>query len=144
MFYKWRRRFDELGLDGLRDRSSRPRVCPNETRTEVVGKIIYLRQTYHFGPAKIAMYLKRYHDITISHSGVWRVLKRLDLNRLPASQRSKRHDRRWKRYEQAPARPPGPARRQVHPAATRQPGWLIGGPFPQIPPVAGRRDETPG
>jgi hypothetical protein len=56
VFYKWRRRFDELGLEGLRDWSSRPRVCPNATRTEVVGKIIYLRQTYHFGPAKIAMY----------------------------------------------------------------------------------------
>jgi transposase InsO family protein len=64
-----------------------------------VGKIIYLRQTYHFGPAKIAMYLARYHDIAISHSGVWRILKRLDLNRLPASQRYKRHERRWTRYE---------------------------------------------
>jgi transposase InsO family protein len=30
---------------------------------------------------------------------VWRILKRLELNRLPASQRHKRHDRRWKRYE---------------------------------------------
>jgi transposase len=98
-FYKWRQRYDQHGLDGLRDRSRGPRVCPNQTRTEVVGKIIYLRQTYHFGPARIAMYLKRYHDIQISHSGVWRVLKRLDLNRLPASQRYKRHDRRWKRYE---------------------------------------------
>jgi hypothetical protein len=45
------------------------------------------------------MYLRRYHDIQISHSGVWRVLKRLGLNRLPASQRYKRHERRWKRYE---------------------------------------------
>jgi len=45
------------------------------------------------------MYLARYHDIQISHSGVWRVLKRLDLNRLPVSQRYKRHDKRWKRYE---------------------------------------------
>lgn len=45
------------------------------------------------------MYLKRYHDIDISKSGVWRILKRLDLNRLPASQRHKAHDRRWKRYE---------------------------------------------
>jgi transposase InsO family protein len=99
VFYKWRQRYDEHGLDGLRDRARRPRVCPNQTRTEVVGKIIYLRQTYRFGPAKIAMYLQRYHDIQISHSGVWRVLKRLDLNRLPASQRYKRHDRRWKRYE---------------------------------------------
>jgi transposase len=69
---------------------------PNATRTEVVGKIIYLRQHYHFGPARIAMYLKRYHDIQISNSGVWRILKRLELNRLPASQRHKRHDRRWK------------------------------------------------
>ncbi|MCG3777025.1 MAG: hypothetical protein JW395_3900 [Nitrospira sp.] len=45
------------------------------------------------------MYLKRYHDITISRSGVWRILKRLDLNRLPSSQRYKRNERRWKRYE---------------------------------------------
>jgi hypothetical protein len=54
------------GLDGLRDRSHRPQVSPNATPTEIVGKIIYLRQHYHFGPAKIAMYLRRDHDITIS------------------------------------------------------------------------------
>ena len=99
IFYTWKRRFDAHGLDGLRDRSHRPHVSPGTTRTEVVGKIIYLRQHYHFGPAKIAMYLARYHDISISPSGVWRILKRLDLNRLPASQRYKRHDRRWRRYE---------------------------------------------
>jgi len=99
VFYTWRRRYDADGLDGLRDRSHRPQVSPNATRTEVVGKIIYLRQHYHFGPAKIAMYLKRYHEIQISNSGVWHILKRLELNRLPASQRHKRHDRRWKRYE---------------------------------------------
>src|SRR5262245_56680290 len=98
-FYKWRNRYDELGEAGLRDGSSRPHHSPGTTRTEVVGKIVYLRQHYHFGPRKIAMYLARYHDIAISHSGVWRILKRLDLNRLPASQRYKRHDRRWKRYE---------------------------------------------
>ena len=51
------------------------------TNAEVVGKIIYLRQNYHFGPHKIAMYLQRYHEHTISPSGVWRILKRLDLNR---------------------------------------------------------------
>ena len=46
------------------------------------------------------MYLARYHDVSISSSGVWRILKRLDLNRLPASQRCKRLDRRWSRYEE--------------------------------------------
>ena len=98
-FYKWLRRYEEKGLDGLRDRSRRPRYSPNATSAEVVGKIIYLRQNYHFGPAKIAMYLKRYHDIAISSSGVWGILVRLELNRLPSSQRHKTYEKRWKRYE---------------------------------------------
>jgi transposase InsO family protein len=99
VFYRWLHRYEAEGLAGLRDRSRRPQHCPHETPSEVVGKIIYLRQNYHFGPAKISMYLKRYHDVEISNSGVWRILKRLDLSRLPASQRYKRHDRKWKRYE---------------------------------------------
>ena len=45
------------------------------------------------------MYLPRYHDLTISCSGGWRILKRLDMNRLPSSQRYKPHKQRWKRYE---------------------------------------------
>jgi len=51
-YYQWLRRHEEGGLDGLRDRSSRPHVSPRATRTEVVGKIFYLRQTYHFGPRR--------------------------------------------------------------------------------------------
>ena len=98
-FYTWKRRYEELGLEGLKDRSRRPKVSPNATHVDVVGKILYLRQNYHFGPGKIAMYLKRYHDVSISSSGVWRILKRLGLNRLPTSQRYKRLDKRWQRYE---------------------------------------------
>jgi transposase InsO family protein len=99
VFYRWLHRYQAEGLAGLRDRSKRPAHCPHETPSEVVEKIIYLRTSYHFGPDKISMYLRRYHDIEVSNSGVWRILKRLDLNRLPASQRYKRHDRKWKRYE---------------------------------------------
>jgi transposase InsO family protein len=98
-FYKWLRRYEEQGLEGLRDRSRRPHVIPNATKPEVVGKIVYLRRNYHFGPHKISMYLKRYHDVEVSPSGVWRILKRLDMSRLPASQRYRRHVDRWKRYE---------------------------------------------
>jgi transposase InsO family protein len=98
-FYIWLRRYEQYGPDGLRDRSRRPHVSPNATKTEVVGKIVYLRRNYHFGPHKISMYLKRYHDVAISPSGVWRILKRLDMNRLPSSGRYRRHAERWKRYE---------------------------------------------
>ncbi|MFE6820964.1 hypothetical protein [Streptomyces sp. NPDC057690] len=51
----------------------------------MVEKIIYLRQTYHFRPKKIAMYPKRYLDVTISKSSVWRILDRLGMDRLSAS-----------------------------------------------------------
>ena len=49
-FYKRSRWYNELGPAGLRDRSSRPRRSPRATSAEVVGKIVYLRQHYHFGP----------------------------------------------------------------------------------------------
>jgi transposase InsO family protein len=98
-FYIWLRRYEEQGLEGLRDRSRRPHTSPNATKAEVVGKIVYLRRNYHFGPHKISMYLKRYHDVEVSPSGVWRILRRLDMSRLPASQRYRRHVDRWKRYE---------------------------------------------
>lgn len=98
-YYTWLRRYEEKGLAGLRELSRAPHTSPNATTSDVVGKIIHLRQNYHFGPAKIVMYLQRYHDVTISVSGVWRILKRLDMNRLPASQRYKRHTQRWRRYE---------------------------------------------
>jgi transposase-like protein len=42
IFSTWRRRYDAHGLDGLRDRSHRPQVSPNATRTEVVGKMALL------------------------------------------------------------------------------------------------------
>ena len=98
-FYKWRDRYEQLGPDGLRDRSSRPHHSPTATKAEVVERIVHLRQSYHFGPARIAMYLKRYHDVEISSSGVWRILQRLGLGRLPANQRYKRRAQRWRRYE---------------------------------------------
>ncbi|MFF3484130.1 helix-turn-helix domain-containing protein [Streptomyces sp. NPDC002701] len=113
-YYSWYRRCQAEGIEELRTRSRAPKRGPNATRVEVVGKIIYPRQNYHFGPEKIAMYLKRYHEVTISKSGVWRILKRLDMGRLPTSQRYKRHDRRWKRYEKQLPGHPGADRREVH------------------------------
>jgi hypothetical protein len=77
----------------------RPLTSPNVTNIEVVGKVIRPRQIYHFGSEKISMYLKRYYDIELSVSGVWRILKRLDTNPLPTSRRYVRHQKRWELYE---------------------------------------------
>ena len=98
-FYRWYERYQRYGEEGLKDHSRRPLHSPRATRAEIVAKIVYLRQHYHFGPWKIKMYLQRYHDITVSSSGVWRILKRLNMNRLPYNQRYKSHETRWRRYE---------------------------------------------
>jgi hypothetical protein len=45
------------------------------------------------------MYLKRYHDIRISGPGVYRILKRLNMNRLPHNRGYKRDKQQYKRYE---------------------------------------------
>jgi transposase len=98
-YYKWLRRYESEGFGGLKDRSSAPHRSPTATSPEVIEKILWLRQQYHFGPHKIAMYLKRYHDLVISPSGVWRILNKLGLSRLPSSQRYKRKETKWRRYE---------------------------------------------
>jgi hypothetical protein len=59
-FYKWRGRFAAHGEAGLGDRSRTPRHSSLATPQDVVSKILYLRQRYHFGPGKIADYLRRF------------------------------------------------------------------------------------
>lgn len=98
-FDKWQRRFQEFGAAGLHDRPRRPHRSPRATAAPVVSKILYLRQTYHFGPGKIADYLKRFHAIAIARSSVHRILHRHGLHRLPANQKHHPHRKRWQRYE---------------------------------------------
>jgi transposase InsO family protein len=98
-FYKWKKRHEAHGDAGLCDRSRAPRRSPRATPKEVVSKILHLRQTYHFGPGKIADYLKRFHETTIARSTVHRVLIQHGLNRLPANQKHRPHKKRWQRYE---------------------------------------------
>lgn len=69
-YYNWPRRDRAEGPKGLRHRSHRPHTSPRATSTEIVEKIIHSRTNHHFGPTKIRMYLKRYHNVTITDSGV--------------------------------------------------------------------------
>src|SRR5262245_32880518 len=75
-FYKWKRRHAEHGDAGLCDRARIPQPSPRATAREVVSKILYLRQHYHFGPGRIAAYLQRFHRIEIAVSFVHRILTR--------------------------------------------------------------------
>jgi hypothetical protein len=57
------------------------------TPREVVSKILYLRDRYHFGPGRAAAYLKRFHQLTVARSTIHRILICYGVNRLPANQK---------------------------------------------------------
>ena len=97
-FYKWKRDYESKGESALIN--SKP--CPQNPKiripADIEEKILHLRKTYHLGQLRISWYLKRYHDIKVSAAGVWCVLKRNGVNRLPQNQR-KRSMEQFKRYE---------------------------------------------
>jgi transposase InsO family protein len=86
-FYRWKALYATNGKAGLINRKSIPKNLTNRTPPEVVEKVLHLRQTYHLGPMRIVWYLARYHDIKISDTGVYRILTRHGVNRLPRGTR---------------------------------------------------------
>jgi transposase InsO family protein len=98
-FYKWKRRHAEHNDAGLCDRPRTPHRSPRATARDVISKILYLRQHYHFGAGRIAAYLQRFHQIAIARSSVHRILRRHGMPRLPVNQKHQPRGKRWQRYE---------------------------------------------
>ncbi len=86
-FYRWRQAYQTKGEAGLANKRSVPHNHPNKTPDEVVEKVLHLRSQYHLGPMRIVWYLARYHGIKISDAGVYRILRRNGLSRLPGGTR---------------------------------------------------------
>ena len=74
--YKWWRRWQTGGVEGLVDRSSRPWACPHQTAPAVEAAIAELRRELKLGPVRIGACLG------VPASTVHRVLVRLGLNQL--------------------------------------------------------------
>ena len=96
-FYQWKRAYERRGEEALLNSKPCPKNPKLRTPPEVEEKILYLRRTYHLGQVRIAWYLERYHGIKISAGGVYNVLKRNGLNRLP--QRAKKRTILTCRYQ---------------------------------------------
>jgi transposase InsO family protein len=96
-FYQWKKAYKKNGEKALIN--SKP--CPENPKLrvppEIEEKIIYLRKTYHLGQLRISWFLERYHGIRVSSGGVYGVLKRSGLNRLPKN--AKKRTMMTKRYE---------------------------------------------
>ena len=95
-FYRWRAAYRSQGEEGLKNGKTIPKNPANQTPPEIVAKVLHLRRNYHLGPIRIVWYLARYHGIRISDAGVYRILRRHGLNRLPRGTRVRKvHTKRY-------------------------------------------------
>jgi transposase len=72
---KWVKRFRAEGVEGLRDRSSRPLSSPSQTLPATCAAIEALRRQRHTGKQIAA-------EVAVSPATVSRILRRLGLNRI--------------------------------------------------------------
>ena len=81
--YKWLKRFQREGAEGLEERSRRPRASPLATAEEVVAAIIELRERYpRRGPKKMFVLLRNKLGASApSVATIARVLKRFGMVR---------------------------------------------------------------
>ena len=97
-FYRWRDAYQKNGEAGLKNAKSIPKNPANQTPPQIVEKVLYLRRKYHLGPIRIVWNLESYHGVKISDAGVYRILKRNGLNRLPRGTRMRKlHTKRYQK-----------------------------------------------
>lgn len=128
---KWRSRFEAEGLDGLWDRSSRPKRLRNPTPAKTVERIVALRRQRWTGE-----HIAR--EVGVSAATVSRVLKRAGLSRLKdiePDEPSPRYERRSPgelihldikklgRFERIGHRITGDRRGQSNPRARKDGGY---------------------
>ena len=89
--HKWWRRYEELGTEGVCDRSSRPRRSPGQTPPSLERKILTRRRIDKLGPHRIG------GQLGVAPSTVYRVLVRNDMGRLDHFDRAT--GREIRRYE---------------------------------------------
>jgi transposase InsO family protein len=94
-WYKWKRRYDTSGLDGLKNQSRRPHNIKYVKVTGELEKIILeLRLNSRFGPRRIKFRLKRKYGVSLGTKTIYNLLKKHKLNVL-----SVKLKRKYKRFE---------------------------------------------
>ena len=94
-WYKWKRRYDVYGVDGLKNQSRKPHNIKNVKITEELEKLVLeLRLNNRFGPMRIRFRLKRKYGVSLGTKTIYNLLKRHKLNVLAVKLK-----RKYKRFE---------------------------------------------
>jgi len=96
--HAWLARYEAEGLEGLKDRSHRPRQCPHQMPAHIEAAVLELRRSRpYWGPRRLVFELaKRKVAPVPSESAVYRALLRAAM--IDPALRDRR-SRKWKRWE---------------------------------------------
>lgn len=106
-YYRWKPKLERYGLDGLRVRERRRPRMPNQISPHLEHKVLAFALAHPgCGPRRISAELRRpkWGGIAISEHGIWRVLKRFNLN--TRNKRLSLIARHADPYERKPDKPP--------------------------------------
>ncbi|MCM8792796.1 MAG: IS481 family transposase [Candidatus Omnitrophica bacterium] len=79
-FYKWLKRYEKLGKEGLLDQKRGPkRPSPRKITPQIRDLIIKFRKRTRYGPKRIKLYLARDYGIIVSEHAIYRTLVKQDL-----------------------------------------------------------------
>jgi len=93
---KWLKRFNQFGVEGLVDKSKRPRNCPNTKVFEAEEAIILKLRKRNLGARRIQNELFRSNNIMLSLATIHKVLTR---NHVPPIKRLKKKKSEFIRYQ---------------------------------------------
>ena len=81
--YRWLNRYKVEGKESLKGKSQRPkRLAKQKITHQLESLIITIRKEYKFGPQRIQMHLLCVHNLNISATTIWRVLKKKEIPNL--------------------------------------------------------------
>ena len=99
-YYKWNKRYEQKGTEGLSDSSRRPHnIKYKKITSEIQETILDLRLTKRFGCNRIKFRLRKIVGISLSTRTIYKILKRHGLNVLNCKTRN---NKKYKRFAMKP------------------------------------------
>lgn len=93
---KWYRRYEQLGEEGLKDITRRPKTSPLQKRNIADENLILtIRKERKLGARRIQNELKRLHDISYSLDTIHKVLKKYNVEPLKLKRHYRKQVRRY-------------------------------------------------
>ena len=75
-YYYWKRRLDQFGVEGLYNRSRRPKKSPRLSQVELVERILALREETYRGADTLALLYQQRYGKRVSRSTIVHILRR--------------------------------------------------------------------